>query len=210
MNRLGIWRQRSYPDLLSMSVGHLNCLCSTLHRCRDLATKAAAPVSLAQASQPAKTMSAMMSLSQLSAQPACAPSTSLRSSSVRGQQLNLAQRLPKQTLRRVVAAAETKEKEKAPAKKEKEDKGPFKAPALDPSTPSPIFGGSTGGLLRKAQVRVVLVLHHAAFNFGLADWLVANSGRGVLRDHLGRQEGADIRDAHRCAAAAIDFRCLQL
>lgn len=26
-------------------------------------------------------------------------------------------------------------------------------PQLDPSTPSPIFGGSTGGLLRKAQVR---------------------------------------------------------
>ena len=27
----------------------------------------------------------------------------------------------------------------------------FVAPALDPNTPSPIFGGSTGGLLRKAQ-----------------------------------------------------------
>lgn len=27
------------------------------------------------------------------------------------------------------------------------------APKLDPNTPSPIFGGSTGGLLRKAQVR---------------------------------------------------------
>lgn len=25
-------------------------------------------------------------------------------------------------------------------------------PTLDPNTPSPIFGGSTGGLLRKAQV----------------------------------------------------------
>ena len=29
----------------------------------------------------------------------------------------------------------------------------FSPPALDPNTPSPIFGGSTGGLLRKAQVR---------------------------------------------------------
>jgi hypothetical protein len=29
----------------------------------------------------------------------------------------------------------------------------FVAPVLDPNTPSPIFGGSTGGLLRKAQVR---------------------------------------------------------
>ncbi|XP_059460863.1 photosystem I reaction center subunit II, chloroplastic-like [Corylus avellana] len=28
----------------------------------------------------------------------------------------------------------------------------FTPPELDPSTPSPIFGGSTGGLLRKAQV----------------------------------------------------------
>jgi hypothetical protein len=29
----------------------------------------------------------------------------------------------------------------------------FTVPQLDASTPSPIFGGSTGGLLRKAQVR---------------------------------------------------------
>lgn len=28
----------------------------------------------------------------------------------------------------------------------------FVPPPLDPNTPSPIFGGSTGGLLRKAQV----------------------------------------------------------
>ena len=32
---------------------------------------------------------------------------------------------------------------------------PWTAPKLDPNTPSPIFGGSTGGLLRKAQVRNV-------------------------------------------------------
>ncbi len=97
-------------------------------------------------------MSTMMSRSQLVAQPACAPSTSLRSSSLRGQQLHVSQRLSKQTARRVVSAAETKEKPKAPQKQEPKDSGPFKAPALDPSTPSPIFGGSTGGLLRKAQV----------------------------------------------------------
>ncbi len=30
---------------------------------------------------------------------------------------------------------------------------PWTAPKLDPNSPSPIFGGSTGGLLRKAQVR---------------------------------------------------------
>ena len=29
----------------------------------------------------------------------------------------------------------------------------FTPPVLDPNTPSPVFGGSTGGLLRKAQVR---------------------------------------------------------
>jgi photosystem I subunit 2 len=39
----------------------------------------------------------------------------------------------------------------APAKKEEEK--PWTAPKLNPNTPSPIFGGSTGGLLRKAQVR---------------------------------------------------------
>ncbi len=32
----------------------------------------------------------------------------------------------------------------------------WKVPSLDPNTPSPIFGGSTGGLLRKAQVRARL------------------------------------------------------
>ncbi|DBA74850.1 TPA: hypothetical protein ACH3X2_009188 [Trebouxia sp. C0005] len=103
-------------------------------------------------------MSTMMSRSQLVAQPACAPSTSLRSSSLRGQQLHLSQRLSKQTARRVVSAAETKEKPKAPQKQEPKDSGPFKAPALDPSTPSPIFGGSTGGLLRKAQVEEFYVI----------------------------------------------------
>ena len=40
--------------------------------------------------------------------------------------------------------------EKTAEKKEKTEK--WSAPALDPSWPSPIFGGSTGGLLRKAQV----------------------------------------------------------
>ena len=43
----------------------------------------------------------------------------------------------------------------APAKKEvaKEEEKPWSPPKLNPNTPSPIFGGSTGGLLRKAQVR---------------------------------------------------------
>lgn len=35
---------------------------------------------------------------------------------------------------------------------------PFTPPKLDPNTPSPIFGGSTGGLLRKAQVEEFYVI----------------------------------------------------
>ena len=45
---------------------------------------------------------------------------------------------------------------KEDVKKDKEGKGPsgpFQPPTLDASWPAPIFGGSTGGLLRKAQVR---------------------------------------------------------
>ncbi|KAI4304061.1 hypothetical protein MLD38_039624 [Melastoma candidum] len=34
----------------------------------------------------------------------------------------------------------------------------FTPPQLDPNTPSPIFGGSTGGLLRKAQVEEFYVI----------------------------------------------------
>merc|ERR1712224_947295 len=34
----------------------------------------------------------------------------------------------------------------------------FEAPTLDQNTPSPIFGGSTGGLLRKAQVEEFYVI----------------------------------------------------
>jgi photosystem I subunit 2 len=46
--------------------------------------------------------------------------------------------------RTVKVAASVEEKTEAPVG--------FTPPALDPSTPSPIFGGSTGGLLRKAQI----------------------------------------------------------
>lgn len=48
------------------------------------------------------------------------------------------------------AAAEEPVTEEAP-------KG-FVPPQLDPNTPSPIFGGSTGGLLRKAQVEEFYVI----------------------------------------------------
>ncbi|ESQ37953.1 hypothetical protein EUTSA_v10029178mg [Eutrema salsugineum] len=47
----------------------------------------------------------------------------------------------------------------APAvKKEKEAPVGFTPPQLDPNTPSPIFAGSTGGLLRKAQVEEFYVI----------------------------------------------------
>lgn len=39
-----------------------------------------------------------------------------------------------------------------------EEKKAFSPPTLDPETPSPIFGGSTGGLLRKAQVEEFYVI----------------------------------------------------
>lgn len=40
----------------------------------------------------------------------------------------------------------------APTKEPKQEKKQWTVPELNPDTPSPIFGGSTGGLLKKAQV----------------------------------------------------------
>ncbi|XP_015079105.1 photosystem I reaction center subunit II, chloroplastic [Solanum pennellii] len=49
--------------------------------------------------------------------------------------------------------------EEAPAAtEEKPAPAGFTPPQLDPNTPSPIFGGSTGGLLRKAQVEEFYVI----------------------------------------------------
>ncbi|WOL19346.1 hypothetical protein Cni_G28144 [Canna indica] len=53
-----------------------------------------------------------------------------------------------------VSAAEEKTEAAAPA----EAPAGFTPPQLDPNTPSPIFGGSTGGLLRKAQVEEFYVI----------------------------------------------------
>lgn len=63
---------------------------------------------------------------------------------------NLRTNRSKPTNRRahVVVRAEGKETPAAAPEKPK-----WTEPTLDPNTPSPIFGGSTGGLLRKAQVR---------------------------------------------------------
>ncbi|KAK7253165.1 hypothetical protein RIF29_37653 [Crotalaria pallida] len=58
--------------------------------------------------------------------------------------------------RTTIRAAAAEEKTEAPVKEE----APvgFTPPELDPNTPSPIFGGSTGGLLRKAQVEEFYVI----------------------------------------------------
>lgn len=57
-----------------------------------------------------------------------------------------------------MAADEKTSTEAAPAPAKKEAPVGFTPPELDPSTPSPIFGGSTGGLLRKAQVEEFYVI----------------------------------------------------
>nr|CAA68728.1 unnamed protein product [Spinacia oleracea] len=56
---------------------------------------------------------------------------------------------------RAAAAAEGK---RAAATETKEAPKGFTPPELDPNTPSPIFAGSTGGLLRKAQVEEFYVI----------------------------------------------------
>ncbi|EEF41689.1 photosystem I reaction center subunit II, chloroplastic [Ricinus communis] len=59
------------------------------------------------------------------------------------------------TQRSLKVAAAAEEKTETPTK---EAPVGFTPPELDPSTPSPIFGGSTGGLLRKAQVEEFYVI----------------------------------------------------
>ncbi|KAL1342677.1 hypothetical protein HN51_029196 [Arachis hypogaea] len=56
------------------------------------------------------------------------------------------------------SAAEEKVEAAAPAAEKEEAPVGFTPPELDPNTPSPIFGGSTGGLLRKAQVEEFYVI----------------------------------------------------
>jgi len=58
--------------------------------------------------------------------------------------------------RSLVCLAASSEAVKKPAKKPEEKV--FTPPVLDPNTPSPIFGGGTGGLLRKAQVEEFYVI----------------------------------------------------
>lgn len=82
-------------------------------------------------------------------------SASLFCNAFKGQQLQaVTHSAPARATRFFVAAAEAEAA--APAEKAAEPE--FVPPALDPNTPSPIFGGSTGGLLRKAQVEEFYVL----------------------------------------------------
>ena len=88
----------------------------------------------------------MLSLSATSSQVRVTPrATTRRASSSRGAAL-------------VVRAEEKAAADAAPAV--------WTAPKLNPNTPSPIFGGSTGGLLRKAQVRVRAMRKSQRFSFG--------------------------------------------
>ncbi|KAE8701449.1 Photosystem I reaction center subunit II [Hibiscus syriacus] len=59
---------------------------------------------------------------------------------------------------RTIRAAAAEEAPAAAAAVTEEAPVGFTPPELDPNTPSPIFGGSTGGLLRKAQVEEFYVI----------------------------------------------------
>lgn len=97
----------------------------------------------------------MLSLSATSSQVRVTPrATTRRASSSRGAAL--------------VVRAEEKAAAAAPA--------PWTAPKLNPNTPSPIFGGSTGGLLRKAQVRCACDCALQRFSF----WMMIS--RRMMRD----------------------------
>ncbi|GHP04129.1 hypothetical protein PPROV_000288300 [Pycnococcus provasolii] len=52
---------------------------------------------------------------------------------------------------RPLSSARRSVRVRAEEKKAKAEKAPWTEPTLDPSTPAPIFGGSTGGLLSKAS-----------------------------------------------------------
>merc|ERR1719199_619250 len=52
---------------------------------------------------------------------------------------------------RPLSSARRSVRVRAEEKAKKAEKAPWTEPTLDPSTPAPIFGGSTGGLLSKAS-----------------------------------------------------------
>jgi len=75
--------------------------------------------------------------------------------------------------------------------KGKEEGKPFTPPTLDSSIPSPIFGGSTGGLLRKAQVEEFYVITFESpkeqiFELPTGGAAIARKGPNLLK--LARKE----------------------
>lgn len=67
----------------------------------------------------------------------------------------------------------------------------WRAPTLNPDTPSPIFGGSTGGLLRKAQVEEFYVISFSSpkeqiFEMPTGGAAIMRSGANLLK--LARKE----------------------
>jgi len=90
--------------------------------------------------------STMLSQMQLAQRPCTAQRSSFAGQAVRAPVLSAAPRVA-----RLAAVAEQKSPAKSAEKKSEKKAENWSAPALDPSWPSPIFGGSTGGLLRKAQ-----------------------------------------------------------
>mmetsp|Transcript_19026 Transcript_19026/g.22758 ORF Transcript_19026/g.22758 Transcript_19026/m.22758 type:complete len:239 (-) Transcript_19026:255-971(-) len=123
------------------------------------------------------------------AKSATAASVSMRCAPFRGQALSMGARSQRIAVTRTVMAAE--ETDTKPAKKPVEEPKPFVPPTLDPNTPSPIFGGSTGGLLRKAQVEEFYVLtweakKEAIFEMPTGGAAIMRKGPNLLK--LARKE----------------------
>jgi len=112
-----------------------------------------------------------------------APRPQLRSSARPARAARVA---PKAASRAVFAADEA-----VVEKKKEEEPKVFVPPPLDPNTPSPIFGGSTGGLLRKAQVEEFYVItftakKEAVFEMPTAGAAIMRKGPNLLK--LARKE----------------------
>mmetsp|Transcript_20995 Transcript_20995/g.63183 ORF Transcript_20995/g.63183 Transcript_20995/m.63183 type:complete len:204 (-) Transcript_20995:311-922(-) len=79
-----------------------------------------------------------------------------RTCRVSGQSLRAPIQVSVPRAQRLVVRAEAAEAK--PKEEKKEEKKPWSPPPLDSSWPSPIFGGSTGGLMRNAQDEEFYVL----------------------------------------------------
>jgi photosystem I subunit 2 len=111
-----------------------------------------------------------------------------RASALSGQKLQVAC-----SAARISMASAEKTEEASPAG--------FTPPELNPDTPSPIFGGSTGGLLRKAQVEEFYVITWEApkeqiFELPTGGAAIMRSGPNLLK--LSRKE--------QCLALGVQLR----